>query len=98
MEVSARGQAKQYLVDTKNKIGIPELLEAENTVPAHSKYLLLSELQRKEHGSVNHEELLQEWKKWVDEALVKELLRRRGACAFRETVCRESKKNFCCNH
>ncbi|MFH1056725.1 MAG: type II/IV secretion system ATPase subunit [Candidatus Micrarchaeota archaeon] len=78
-EVRSRAAAKQYLVDVKNKINIPELIEAENTVQAHSKYLLLEDLQRKENGSVDHAELLGDWKKWVNDSLVKELLRRRGA-------------------
>ncbi|HIH20175.1 TPA: type II/IV secretion system ATPase subunit [Candidatus Micrarchaeota archaeon] len=78
-EIRARGESKQYLVDVKSKIGLPELLEAENTVFAHAKYLLLSEAQRSENGSVNHKTLLEDWKKWVDGSLVKDLLRKRGA-------------------
>ena len=78
-EVRSRGETKQYLVDVKNNVNLPELLEAENTVTAHAKYMLLAEKQREENGSVSHPQLLGDWKKWVDDSLVKELLRRKGA-------------------
>ena len=77
-EVRARGMAKQHLVDLKNKLSLPELIEAENSVIAHSKYLLLRELQIQENGGVDHELLLKNWGSWVDDSLVKELQRRRG--------------------
>ncbi|HLC38031.1 MAG TPA: type II/IV secretion system ATPase subunit, partial [Candidatus Norongarragalinales archaeon] len=77
-EIAARGTTKQYLVDVKNKVRIPELLEASNTVQAHAKYLLLREQQRRE-GDVDYDTLVNDWKKWVNDSLVKELLRRRGA-------------------
>ncbi len=77
-EVKARGIGKQYLVDLKNKLNLPELLEADNTVVAHSKYLLLRQLQLDENGGVDHEPLLKDWKEWVNDSLIKELLRRRG--------------------
>ena len=77
-EIRARGLAKQRLVDLKNKLGLPELLEAENSVTAHAKYLLLREMQLQENGGVDHELLLKNWGSWVDDSLVRELQRRRG--------------------
>lgn len=73
-EVTTRGASKQYLVDLKRKHAIPKLLEAENSVRAHSKLMLLAEKQREEFGAVEHDSLLQEWKKWVDEVLLAEQL------------------------
>lgn len=71
-EITTRGASKQYLVDVKRKLDIPRLLEADNSVRAHSKLTILAERQREEHGSVDHEQLLSDWKKWVDEVLVAE--------------------------
>ena len=71
-EITTRAASKQYLVDIKRKLDIPKLLEAENTVRAHSKLMLLAEKQREEFGSMDHEQLLKDWKKWVDETLVAE--------------------------
>lgn len=75
-EIHGRADAKQYLVDVKRKYSIPKLLEAENTILAHSRYMLLSERQREENGSVDHKELITEWKKWVDDYLAKPLLKK----------------------
>lgn len=73
-EIKARGATKQYLVEVKRKLNLPQLLEAENSIRAHSKYLLLAEKQRQELGAVEHESLLAEWRKWVDDSLVKDVL------------------------
>lgn len=73
-EITARGITKQYLVDQKRKFDIPQLLEADYAVRAHNKYLLLSEKQREEIGGVDHKLLLAEWKKWVDDSLIKDLI------------------------
>ncbi len=78
-EINARGETKQYLVDLKNKLGIPKLLEAENTIRAHTRYLIEAEKQREENGSVVHEELLQNWKEWIDSILVKEVMAQKRA-------------------
>ncbi|MFH0971939.1 MAG: type II/IV secretion system ATPase subunit [Candidatus Micrarchaeota archaeon] len=75
-EIRARADAKQYLVDLKRKYQIPKLLEAENTLPSHSRYMLIAEKQREETGSVNHADLLKEWKFWVDENIAKPLMRK----------------------
>lgn len=73
-EISARGSTKQYLVDQKNKFSVPRLLEADYAMRAHTKYLLLSEAQRQELGSVDYKTLIPSWKKWVDDNLVKDLV------------------------
>lgn len=73
-EINTRGASKQYLVEAKRKLDIPKLLEAENTVRAHSKLTLLAERQREEFGSVDHNKLLTDWRKWVDDVLVSEQL------------------------
>ncbi len=73
-EAKARGEAKWHLVELKRKHDIPHLLEAEYTIRAHNKYLLLEEKQRQDYGKVDHEELLSEWKHWVQDTLLREAL------------------------
>ncbi len=70
-EIKTRGEAKNYLVELKNKYNIPWILEAEYTVKAHVKYMLFEERMRELYGSVDHKELLEIWKKWVNNELVK---------------------------
>ena len=71
-EVNARGETKQFLVDVKRKYSVPNLLEASYTIRSHNKYMLLGEKQREEFGRVDHAELLEDWKKWVTDSLLKE--------------------------
>ena len=73
-EINARAASKQYLVEMKRQYEIPKLLEAEQTIRAHSKYLLLGEKQREEFGKVDHKDLLEEWRNWIQNVLVKEQL------------------------
>lgn len=73
-EIKARGEAKQYLVELKRKYELPTILEAEQTVRAHNKYVLMEEKMREEIGGVDFKQLLNEWKTWVKENLVKELM------------------------
>ena len=73
-EINGRATYKQYLVDQKRKYDIPSLLEAENTVRAHNKYMLMGEKQREDIGAVEHESLLKDWRTWVDEELVRPLI------------------------
>jgi type IV secretory pathway ATPase VirB11/archaellum biosynthesis ATPase len=75
-EVNARAEAKGHLVELKRKFDIPKLLEAENTVRAHNKYMILSEKQREEHGKVDHKDLLEQWKQWVQDDLLREVTRK----------------------
>ncbi len=76
-EILSRGQTKQYLVDKKNELGIPRLLEAEYAVRAHMHYLILSERQREETGLIDYPSLLGAWKEWVDNELVADLVRQK---------------------
>jgi type IV secretory pathway ATPase VirB11/archaellum biosynthesis ATPase len=78
-DITARANTKQFLVDAKNKHGIPELLEARYTVPSNDKWLLLLEKQREVNGSVDFKEATGDWEEWVMENQVKELLARRQA-------------------
>ncbi len=78
-EIVCRGQTKQYLVDKKNELDIPRLLEAEYAVRAHTKYLLLSEKQREELGTIDYPALMAAWKEWVDRELIADLVRQKQA-------------------
>jgi type IV secretory pathway ATPase VirB11/archaellum biosynthesis ATPase len=78
-DIAARAETKQFLVDMKNKQSIPELLEAKYTVPANDKWLLILEKQREIHGAVDFEEAKEEWRQWVMQNQVKELISRRQA-------------------
>ncbi|MFH0714070.1 MAG: type II/IV secretion system ATPase subunit [Candidatus Micrarchaeota archaeon] len=73
-EIVTRAASKQHLVDVKNKHNIPKILEAENSIRAHTKLMMLGERQREENGKVDHKELLSEWQKWVDTVLAKEVI------------------------
>ncbi|HZX34255.1 MAG TPA: type II/IV secretion system ATPase subunit [archaeon] len=65
------GESKSYLVELKNEFKVPELLEAENTVIANNKLVLLKEEQLEEFGSVDYSELLGKWKNWAKTNLLK---------------------------
>ena len=77
-DIKIRADTKVHLVELKRKYNIPELLEAENTVPAHNKLLLMKEKQIEEHGGVDYAQLYEDWKVWVKDVLLKDLLARRG--------------------
>ncbi|MCR4335353.1 MAG: type II/IV secretion system ATPase subunit, partial [archaeon] len=71
-------EAKSFLVDLKNEFKIPELLEAENTILATNKLVLLKEDQLEEFGSVDYNDALGEWKNWTRNNLVKRLKTKRS--------------------
>lgn len=73
-DIHFRASAKEFLVKMKNDFKVPKLLEAENTVTANNKLLLMKEDQLQELGSVNYDQLLGEWKNWVKQRLVKKLV------------------------
>ena len=73
-DIRMRGNSKSFLVAQSRKHGIPELLEAEHTVAASNKLLLLKEEQIEEHGSIDYDNVLGEWKNWVNEYLLKRML------------------------
>lgn len=68
--ISLLSDSKQYLVDIKKKIGIKDLLEAENTLLASNKLRLLKEQSIEEHGKANYSEVLENWKKWVNKEFI----------------------------
>ncbi|MFH1587763.1 MAG: type II/IV secretion system ATPase subunit [Candidatus Diapherotrites archaeon] len=83
--INIRAKSKDYLVDLKNEFSIPELLEAENTVPANNKLLILKEKQLQENGSVDYAEVFNEWSEWVKSHMVKRLIKLKKANADKES-------------
>ncbi len=75
--IRMNASSKAFLVEMKNKHKLPVLLEAENSVMANNKLLLLKEDCLQEHGSVDYGAVLGKWKYWVKNYLVKRLLERR---------------------
>ena len=68
--ISAIAESKKYIVELKNKIGISDMLEAENTVFAANKIRIFKEKQIEEHGSVNYADVVSEWKEWMKKDFV----------------------------
>lgn len=68
--ISMISESKQYLVDVKKKIGIKDLLEAENTILTTNKLRLLKEASIEEHGKANYSEILENWKSWINKEFV----------------------------
>jgi len=69
-------ESKSFLVDLKNEFNIPSLLEAENTILANNKLVILKEDQLEEFGSIDYNELIGKWKNWVRKDLVKRVKQR----------------------
>ena len=69
--IRTNAESKAYLVEMKNEFRVPALLEAENTVLANNKLVLLKEEQLEEFGSVDYDEALGKWKNWVRNNLIK---------------------------
>jgi len=76
--IKMNANSKAFMVELKNKLDFPELLEAENTVPAVNKLMLLKQNQLEENGSVDYEKVLSEWKIWYKNDFVKRLSLRRN--------------------
>ena len=76
--IRMNADSKAYLVDMKNEFKVPQLLEAESTVVANNKLVLLKEDQLEEFGSVDYDEVMGKWKNWVRNSLVKRV-KGRGA-------------------
>lgn len=75
--IRMNASAKSFLVEMKNKYKLPIILEAENSVFANNKLLLIKEDYLEEHGDTDYEEILGKWKFWVKNYLVKRLLERK---------------------
>ena len=71
--IRMNAESKAYMVEMKNEFKMPELLEAENTVVANNKLVLLKEEQLEEFGSVDYDEALGKWKNWVKTNLIKRI-------------------------
>lgn len=74
-DIKMRGDSKAFLVELKKKHSIPDLLEAKNTSIAHDKLLLLKEKEIGKKGRVKYKRVLEEWKAWVEDYLLKKLLK-----------------------
>jgi len=74
--IRLNAESKSFLVELKNEFKMPQLLEAENTISATNKLLLLKEDNLEEFGAVDHNEVLGEWKNWVRKNLVKRIKER----------------------
>jgi type IV secretory pathway ATPase VirB11/archaellum biosynthesis ATPase len=79
--IRTNASSKAFLCELKNKYGVPELLEAENTTIANNKLMLLKEEQLLEHKSVDYDELLGKWKFWVQDSLLKKLIEKKKKTA-----------------
>ncbi|MFH1224848.1 MAG: type II/IV secretion system ATPase subunit [Candidatus Diapherotrites archaeon] len=77
--IRTHASAKEFMVQMKNEFKLPLLLEAENSVVANNKLVLIKEGQLREHGSIDYNEVLGEWKHWVRNYQVKRLLARKKA-------------------
>jgi archaeal flagellar protein FlaI len=55
---------KELLVNTAKEVGCPYLLEAENSVYAHNKLLLIKEEYLEDHDKINFEEVFKIWENW----------------------------------
>lgn len=75
--IRMNASAKEFLVKMKDEFKLPVLLEAENSVIANSKLMLIRENHLQEHGSIDYEAVLGEWKNWARNYLVKRLLARK---------------------
>ncbi|MFA5930880.1 MAG: type II/IV secretion system ATPase subunit [archaeon] len=72
-EIRLRGNTKLFLVEQKNALSLPSLLEAENTSLATNKLFLMKETMLEEEGKTNYEQLLGQWKNWVTTDLIPRL-------------------------
>lgn len=73
--IQLKADSKEFLVEVKNKYKLPELLEAENSVVANNKLLLIKEDAIAEKGAnMDYDAVLVKWKEWVNNTLVKRLL------------------------
>ena len=74
--ISLRAKEKQFQVDFANEKDVIELLEAENTVFAHNKLLIIKEEYLNEHGKTNYEKVLEAWKSWYIEKFAPRMIKR----------------------
>jgi hypothetical protein len=53
-----------------------ELLEAEYTVIAHNKLLILKENYLEEHGNINYDIIYNQWKEWYSQKFAPRIIKR----------------------
>ena len=69
-EIRLRGNAKLFLVEQRNELGLKPLLEADYTSKANNKLMLMREEMLEEEGKLDYDQLLGQWKNWVKTSLV----------------------------
>jgi type IV secretory pathway ATPase VirB11/archaellum biosynthesis ATPase len=72
-EIRLRGNAKLFLVEQKNSLGLKSLLEADHTSRANNKLMLMREEMLEEEGKIDYEQLLGQWKNWINTNLIPNL-------------------------
>lgn len=72
--IRMNASSKEFLVQMKREHKVPELLEAENTVICSNKLVLLKQNQLDEFGSIDYDQVLTEWKHWLQNQFIKRLL------------------------
>lgn len=74
--IKTNASAKEFIVKLKNDLKLPVLLEAENTVIANNKLVLLKQEQIEQFGKVDYNEVLGEWKNWLRNVFAKRIASR----------------------
>lgn len=74
--IRLRANEKAHQVDIANELKTIELLEAENTVPAHNRLLLMKEKYLEEQGKIDYKILFEKWKHWYDNDFVPRVVKR----------------------
>ncbi len=70
---------KELIVNTAREVDCVELLEAENTVYAHNKLLLIKEDYLEEHERIDFDDVFKIWKKWyIDDFVVRVVKKHRS--------------------
>ncbi len=69
--IKLNAESKGFMVSLKNEFKMPELLEAENTVMANNKLMLMKEEQLEEFGAVDYDEVMGQWKNWMRNTMLK---------------------------
>jgi len=75
--IRMNASSKSFLVEQKNKLELPSLIEAENTAVCNNKLVLLKEEQLEEHGSIDYDEVLGKWKYWLQKEYMPRLLKKK---------------------
>ena len=74
--IKLRANEKQHQVDVSIKLGVVDILEAEHSVFAHNKLLLLKEEYIESKGKIDYNDLFTIWSKWYDEEFIPRIVKR----------------------